>query len=164
METVAFIFVLGFAGILIAHITSSLRGNGRKVTIQVKDDDRILTSATGTSVDDALKGVFNKLYDQVQQLATPDAIQRRIDQMNTALADVRGKASDKAIVYCTEMLRSSEQKYHRLKDEELRKLEEKRRIDADLHQKHAEQKSVHKAMIAKQRRLMTDSLRYDILL
>lgn len=151
---------------------------GVKRIIQVKDGDRTLISATGNSVDEALRALFDKLYAQVQSLVTPEAIQRRIDQMNSAMSESEKRVSKKTREYCNVILLQSQNKYRRLINEKNRKTEESNRVaEKETIAKSNPSKSIKRSpspsqsknpsanqrKIAEQRNLMTPPLRYDIL-
>ena len=165
-------------------VSGTVSSGGENATIRVSDENRVYTSATGTSVDDALKNLFAKLYGQVESLAKPESIEKRIDWMQSALNQQGDMVSNKTFTYCADLLDQARAKHRllidkerrRKKEERWRKEEERRRKEEERRRKEEENRksvekqrirqtvsSSHKRMIAEQRRLMTDSLRYDIL-
>ena len=165
-------------------VSGTVSSGDENATIRVSDENRVYTSATGTSVDDALKKLFAKLYGQVESLAKPESIEKRIDWMQSALNQEGDMVSNKTFTYCADLLDQARAKHRQLidkerrrkKEERWRKEEERWRKEEERRRKEEENgKSVekqrirqtvsssHKRMIAEQRRLMTDSLRYDIL-
>ena len=158
-------------------VSGTVSSGDENATIRVSDENRVYTSATGTSVDDALKKLFAKLYGQVESLAKPESIEKRIDWMQSALNQQGDMVSNKTFTYCADLLDQARAKHRQLidkenrrkKEERWRKEEERRRKEEE-NRKSVEKQcirqvgsSAHKRMIAEQRRLMTDSLRYDIL-
>lgn len=165
-------------------ISGAVSSGDENATIRVSDENRVYTSATGTSVDDALKKLFAKLYGQVESLAKPESIEKRIDWMQSALNQQGDMVSNKTFTYCADLLDQARAKHRQLidkesrrkKEERWRKEEERWRKEEERRRKEEENRksvekqrirqtvsSSHKRMIAEQRRLMTDSLRYDIL-
>lgn len=151
-------------------ISGAVSSGGENATIRVSDENRVYTSATGTSVDDALKKLFVKLYGQVESLAKPESIEKRIDWMQSALNQQGDMVSNKTFTYCADLLDQARAKHRQLIDKERRRKEEERwrkeeenRISMKKQRIRQTVSSSHKRMIAEQRRLMTDSLRYDIL-
>ena len=165
-------------------VSGTVSSGDENATIRVSDENRVYTSATGTSVDDALKKLFAKLYGQVESLAKPESIEKRIDWMQSALNQEGDMVSNKTFTYCADLLDQARAKHRQLidkesrrkKEERWRKEEERRRKEEERRRKEEENRksvekqcirqvgsSAHKRMIAEQRRLMTDSLRYDIL-
>lgn len=106
---VIFIALMAFV-VLWISILCVIEYKGQKATIRVKEGDRTLTSAPGSSVDDALKNLFDKLYNQVQSLTKPEAIQRRIDQMNSAMQEAERRVSMPTREYCMNLLAHSKAK------------------------------------------------------
>lgn len=168
-----FIFVV----ILVICITNDLGKDQNSATIRIMNGERTLSSASGPTVDTALKNLFDKLYNQAQELKTSDSVQRRIDQMQCALNDSGKKASIKTREYCSILLIQTQIRRDRLIDDENR-----RQHQAPVQQKYSppkqrehvhtpntpnpwqeKNKSHYKQMAAEQRRLLTPSLRYDIL-
>ena len=165
-------------------VSGTVSSGDENATIRVSDENRVYTSATGTSVDDALKKLFAKLYGQVESLAKPESIEKRIDWMQSALNQQGDLVSNKTFTYCADLLDQARAKHRQLidkenrrkKEERWRKEEERWRKEEERRRKEEENRksvekqcirqvgsSAHKRMIAEQRRLMTDSLRYDIL-
>lgn len=149
--------------LVLVAIVCTLSRNEKKATIRVKDGNRVLSSATGSSPDEALEILFAKLYAQVQSLTKPEAIQSRIDQMCSAMDEARCMVSRKTIEHCSGMLAQAKEKHRRLSEENKLRMEEEIKIATEKQRLRKKEASVHKRMIAEQRRLMTDSLRYDIL-
>ncbi len=137
--------------------------SGRKTTIRVEDGDRVLSSATASSPDEALRILCSKLYAQVQSLTKPEAIQSRINQMHTVINEARGIVSEYTIEYCLRMLDRAKEKHRCLCDEKMHRVENEKRSAIEKRNIREKEADAHKRMIAEQRRLMTDSLRYDIL-
>ena len=144
-------------------VSGTVSSGDENATIRVSDENRVYTSATGTSVDDALKKLFAKLYGQVESLAKPESIEKRIDWMQSALNQQGDMVSNKTFTYCADLLDQARAKHRQLIDKERRRKEEENRISMKKQRIRQTVSSSHKRMIAEQRRLMTDSLRYDIL-
>lgn len=151
-------------------VSGTVSSGDENATIRVSDENRVYTSATGTSVDDALKKLFAKLYGQVESLAKPESIEKRIDWMQSALNQEGDMVSNKTFTYCADLLDQARAKHRQLIDKESRRKKEERWRKEEENRKSVERQCIrqtvsssHKRMIAEQRRLMTDSLRYDIL-
>lgn len=135
----------------------------RNATFYVADGDRVLSSATGSMADEALRILCSKLYAQVQSLTKPEAVQSRINQMYSAINNARGIVPESTIDYCSRLLIRAKEKHRRLCDEKMHRVENENRSAIEKQNTHGKEADAHKRMIAEQRRLMTDSLRYDIL-
>lgn len=132
-----------------------------------------------------MRNLFDKLYDQATYLSRPESIQSRIDQMYSALSESSNMVSSGTKEYCSDLLARTKKYQQSMIDEKKRVQEEKKAMAAEEQRERKEERrlaqekkkattvkkmqpsdtelSEHRRMVAEQRRLMTDSLRYDIL-
>lgn len=164
-------------------------GTGHKVKMQLKDNDtgRVTRTGIGHSYGSAAVDLCSKLYSGAP-VTKISVIQDRIDSMNKVINEYQGRMKEADLQTCISYRNRLTSRINDLKREEENK---KRQADAERQKKQQEQKelarkqvaerrqkekekeqaqiekektmSEQKRYIAAQRRLMTDSLRYDVM-
>ena len=164
-------------------------GTGHKVKMQLTDDDtgRVCHSATGHSYGSAAVELCFKLYSSAPSTKI-SSIRERIDSMNKVINQYRGRMKEQDLRRCEDYRNRLEKRVRELRQQEesrqkaaeaerLKKQQEqrelKRKQDAKRRQREKAKEqariekekamSEQKRYIAAQRRLMTDSLRYDVM-
>ncbi len=190
MDTVT-IIVLVIISIFILLFIGGYRekyGTGRKVKIQLKDSTgRVTHTGTGYSYGSAAVDLCSKLYSGAPSTKIT-GIQDRLDSMNMVINENRGRMKEADLQTCesyrsrlisqlNDLKRQEEDRKKAAEAERQKKLEEQReqnrRIAEERKQKEKEKEqariekektmSEQKRYIAAQRKLMTDSLRYDVM-
>ena len=142
------LFIIMAVGVLLPFIGIFLNSQKQNVSIKVKDGDRTLISATGKTADEALLKIFDRLNGRIKASSKPDVIRACIDQMESAFTQAESDISGKTRKACNDILDGARKIYSEAAAESEKKLEAQ---------------TEHRRMVARERRLMTDSLRYDIL-
>lgn len=186
------ILVLGFIGlfalICVVGYRSNKYGTGGKVKMQLRDDDTGRTrTGYGRSYGSAAVDLCSKLYSGAPTTKI-SGIQERIDSMNKVIAEYQGRMKEADLQTCisyrnrltsrmNDLKRQEEERKRQAAVERQKKAQEQkeiaRKIAAEKRQKEKEKEqariekekamSEQKRYIAAQRRLMTDSLRYDVM-
>ena len=128
--------------------------------------------------DAAFHARLNKMTDNVKSAKRPDTAQRRIDAMTQEIDSIRGIASQEYINECERQLRYAQahkralvraEEDHRAAEAQIKEHQRQQREKEKERKKAEKQKNMtpeqiaHRDFMAEQRRLMTDSLRYDIM-
>lgn len=122
--------------VLLFVVILSLRRQ-KKVKLSISNESRVLISATGTSEDDAVRLLFEKISHQVSSLKTASAIQGRIDQMEMVLKEKSCHLKEGTRLYCNACIDSAKQNVQRIKAEEAHRKNNmvQNRLDASEEQK-----------------------------
>lgn len=188
--TVLVLFVIGcFVLMCVVGYRQHKYGTGGKVTMQLKDDDtgRVTRSGTGHSYGSAAVDLCSKLYYSAPTTKI-SGIQDRIDSVNKVINEYQGRMKEADLRTCesyrdrlaskiNDLKREEEDRKRAAEAERQKKIqdqrEQNRKIAAERKQKEKEKEqariekekhlSEQKRYIAAQRRLMTDSLRYDVM-
>lgn len=128
--------------------------------------------------DAAFYARLNKMSDNVKSAKRPDTAQRRIDAMTQEINSIRGVAPQEYVDECERRLRHAQahkdalakaEADHRAAEAQIKEYQRQQREKEKERKKAEKQKNItpeqiaHREFIAEQRRLMTDSLRYDIM-
>ncbi len=188
--TILVLFIVGcFVLMCVVGYRQHKYGTGGKVKMQLKDDDtgRVTRSGIGHSYGSAAVDLCSKLYYSAPTTKI-SGIQDRIDSINKVINEYQGRMKEADLRTCesyrirlvskiNDLKRQEEERKRTAEAERQKKLQEQReqnkRIAAERKQKEKEkeqarvekekQMSEQKRYIAAQRRLMTDSLRYDVM-
>lgn len=142
------IIIIGVVIAVIIQKTNEARN--QKVSAQIVDTKtgRTIYSGTGYSSGSAIADSFRKICDGLSPSSKPDTLKSRLDVMNRTLADNRYRMEDFEIRRCETYI----SRVQRLYD-----AREKERIEKE------KAMPEYRRFVAQQRRLMTDSLRYDVM-
>lgn len=128
--------------------------------------------------DAAFYARLNKMSDNVKSAKRADTAQRRIDAMAQEIDSIRGIAPSEYVYECERRLRHAQahkqalakaEADHRAAEARIKEYQRQQREKEKAQKKAEKQKNMtpeqiaHREFIAEQRRLMTDSLRYDIM-
>lgn len=188
--TILVLFIIGcFVLICITGYRQHKYGTGGKVKMQLKDDDtgRVTRTGTGHSYGSAAVDLCSKLYYSAPTTKI-SGIQDRIDSMNKVINEYQGRMKEADLRACesyrnrlvsriNDLKQQEEERKKAAEAERQRKQQEQReqnrKIASEREQKEKEKEqariekekhmSEQKRYIAAQRRLMTDSLRYDVM-
>lgn len=126
----------------------------KKTSVKVMDGEKTLISATGEGINGAFLSLLEKLEQRILNATTPERVSALIDQMESAHTET-----------CSSLSRYSQEKYesiHGTAKQKYRRLLDEKQAAKKVRQEKQRDMSEHKRMVNQQRRLMTDSLRYDI--
>ena len=139
---------------------------------------RVRKRAQERKRDEAFYARLDKLSSNVKSAKRPDTAQRRIDAMAQEIDSIRGIAPNEYVYECERRLRhaqahkdalSKAEADHRAAEAQIKEYQRQQREKEKAQKKAEKQKNMtpeqiaHREFIAEQRRLMTDSLRYDIM-
>lgn len=128
--------------------------------------------------DEAFYSRLNKMSNNVKSAKRPDTAQRRIEAMEREIDSIRGVAPQEYVYECERRLRHAQahkqslvkaEADHRAAEAKIKEYQRQQREKEKAQKKAEKQKNMtpeqiaHREFIAEQRRLMTDSLRYDIM-
>lgn len=134
----------------------------------------------GSSLGAAMVDGFRKLYSDLSPSSRLETIQTRYRSMQASLAENRGRMFQEHIAACESYLRRTKKLLDEKQAEADKREAERRRKEQEAKARRAEQlrrqrqkekereererqKPEHDRFVAEQRRLMTDSLRYDVM-
>lgn len=154
----------------------------RRAPIQIRDDrGKVLLSSTGATLDKDVVRLFDNLYAQVRNAVRKSKAERHIREMRKALKKASSRLNPETVKYCNSILDKAQNRLNLLEKKEAGTLSEAQRAQLQKEQarrrKAKEQKaqkreekrakeeasSQHRQFVAEQRRLMKDSLRYDVM-
>ena len=190
LKTILVLVIIGSVILICVSVYRAGKyGTGGKVKMQLKDEDtgRVTRTGIGHSYGSAAVDLCSKLYSSAPSTKI-SGIQDRIDSMDKVINEYHGRMKeadlrtcesyrDRLISQLNELESQEEEKKIASAAERQKKQEEQReqnrRIAAERRQKEKEKEqariekektmSEQKRYIAVQRRLMTDSLRYDVM-
>lgn len=173
-----------FATCIVVAIYRSHYGIGdAKVRFQTEAGSTI-RSGHGRSLGEAVANGIGNLYRSLSESSRLDTIESRLITMQTALAENKGRMFARDIAVCESYIAQTRKLYDRKKAEEAakekakadaihrarEKAEEKRRLQREKEKENARLRAERerklpeqRRFVAEQRRLMTDSLRYDVM-
>lgn len=165
-------------------------GRGRKVKVSFIETESgsTLYAGHGNSIGKAVINGFSKMYSCLSANSRIETIERNLASMKKTLADYSSRMTKRDIEECENYIRLTNSLLTRKKTQQEAKELSRSRAEQEkkklIEEKHAEQEKLrqekqrqiaeareekekglpeHKRFIAEQRRLMTDSLRYDVM-
>ena len=171
MYIIAFVVLIAFL-LIIVSIRNARLGKGRKVQAQFihPETRKAVCVGHGNSIGSAVIDGFSKLYNGLSITSREDTITSRLDAMKRMLQENRSRMTKHDIEQCEYYIRHTEITLHAKQAEEERKQNELRerkraeRLRAEERKREKEAAmSEHRRFTTQQRRLLTDSMRYDVL-
>lgn len=186
----AVIIILCIVIFVFSSAKSIKYGDGNSVSVKFQDSDsgRTIHAGNGNSIGSAMADGFRKMADSVSDSSSIDTLQSKVDVMHRTLSTYRDNMRESDIQACSSYLHRVERilnekkriqqekqaRYarERQEKEEARKqrarmlYQERKRKEAEAEAARLEKEKNMDAQhrfVAQQRRLMTDSLRYDVL-
>lgn len=159
--TVAIVSFIVILVVCVAMIARSVKYGTGDARIQFRDREtgNVVRSGHGTSIGSAMADGFYKLSESLTCNSREDTIRSRLDVMTRTLAENRSRMHERDIVECEKYIQKV-QKLKTAKDEEKKRKEQARR---SIEQEKDKTRPASQRFVAQQRRLMSDSLRYDVL-
>ncbi len=169
-----------FLVLIIAYETYRAKyGAGRKVKVEFRDSEtgRTIHVGVGTSIGSAIADGFSKMCDNVSVTSREETIRIRLDSMSKTLEDNRSRMFKSDIESCEqyigkmrELLSQKEAERQQEQQQRQEAIQEKQRLKQEKADEKARQRKAkdeklaqRKRYIAEQRRMMTASLRYDVM-
>lgn len=153
--------IAGFIALLVLCIAIAVRnaryGIGQKVKVQFRDSEtgRTVHAGNGNSIGAAIADGFSKMWYSVSISSREDAIKSKLDSMNRTLSENRSRMRSGDIAQC-------EQYISRMRGLLSQKEAERQRIEREWQEKE-KALSERQRYIAAERRIMTASMRYDVM-
>ena len=166
------LFIIIIIIIIILSCRSARYGTGRNVKVQFKSQSsgHVVYSGNGLSIGDAMVDGFYKMYNSITENSRIDTIESRYNGMRNALRENRSRMKPEAISQCERYISLTYDLLYRKKNkkqlEAERKLREKKEEEERLRaeaKKYEKLNKAHKEYVAFQRRLLSDSMRYNVL-
>ena len=132
-------------------------GTGRKVKVQFKNADtgRTIHAGNGTSIGSAITDGFSKMWNSVSMHSHEDTLRSKLDVMERTLSENRSRMYGRDITQCEHYI-------YRMRDLLTQKEAEQECMQRDRLERIKSQ-SERKRYIAEQRRIVTASMRYDVM-
>ena len=171
------IIVLGIVFIIILLVSSIYNQNygvgDVRVQFKREESGTSVNTGRGGSIGEAMADGFRKLYNGLSPNSMLDTIQSRYDIMEKSLSENRGRMFQKDIDTCESYIRRTKALLDHKKAqaaakeaeraEAARLAREKRETAERLAREKQKALPAQRQFVAEQRRLMTDSLRYDVM-
>lgn len=167
------VFVIAMIGVvlvlcIVSAAQSAKYGTGKSVKVQFRDSEtgRTVHAGNGTSIGGAISDGFSKMCYSVSISSREDTIKSKLDTMNRTLSENRSRMRQSDIAICEQYisrmsgLLSQKQAQRQQMEREKRDADQQKKLQRVEKEKRLSQ---HQKYIAQQRRLLSDSLRYDVL-
>lgn len=175
--------IAGFVALLVLCIAIAAHnaryGIGRKVKVQFRDSEtgRTVHAGNGNSIGAAIADGFSKMWYSVSVSSREDTIKSKLDSMNRTLSENRSRMRSGDIAQCEQYISRMRGLLSQKQAERERAESEKREAEQELKRQRAERTaeiarqrrekekelSERQRYIAEQRRIMTASMRYEVL-
>ena len=150
-------FVILLALCIIWAARSARYGTGQKVKVQFRDSEtgRTVHAGNGNSIGAAIADGFYKMLSSVSMSSREDTIKSKLDSMNRTLSENRSRMFKGDIAQCEQYISRMRGLLSQKEAERQRMEKEQRERDMLL--------SERQRYIAEQRRIMSASMRYDVM-